>query len=83
MIREPPRSAKTAKAVQKQVKKHLFWLKGANYFETFLPWAAPNQSYFETFLPWAAPNQSYFETLLPWAAPNQSKIYKNSKKHNY
>ncbi|WP_316846267.1 hypothetical protein [Pedobacter psychrodurus] len=72
MIREPPRSAKAAAAVQKHSEKHLFWLKGANYFETFLLWAATKQSYFETFLPWAAINQSYFETLLPWAAANQS-----------
>jgi hypothetical protein len=42
---------------------------GNVYFETFLLWAAPNQSNFETFLPWAAPNQSNFETFLPWAAP--------------
>jgi hypothetical protein len=36
MVREPPRSAKAAEAVQKHSEKHLFWLKGANYFETLL-----------------------------------------------
>jgi len=72
MIREPPRSATAAWGSTKTARKASFWLKWANYFETFLLWAATNQSYFETFLPWAAINQSYFETLLPWAAANQS-----------
>jgi hypothetical protein len=72
MVREPPRSAKAAAAVQKHSEKHLFWLKEANYFETLLQCAATNQSYFETFLQRAAINQSHFETLLQRAAANQS-----------
>ena len=72
MIREPPRSAIAASTAQKQLKKHLFWLKRANYFETLLQCAATDQSYFETFLQRAATNQSYFETLLQCAATNQS-----------
>jgi hypothetical protein len=40
MIREPPRSAKSCNHSTKTFKNYLFWLKGANYFETLLQCAA-------------------------------------------
>ncbi len=70
MIREPPRSATCCNRSTKTFKKHLFYLKGANYFETFLQCAAANQSFFETLLQCAANNRSYFETFLQCAVAN-------------
>lgn len=70
MIREPPRSAKNCNYSTKTFKNYLFWLKGANFKERLLQYAAYHHEGHESFLHRAAANHEGHKSFLHRAATN-------------